>query len=247
MSIFERFGNIYNLLIDEEKRWAFERDFLVKLASASDAKEKGILDLACGTGFHTRHFAEAGFPVTGVDMSETMLAEAKRLAGDNKQITWINSDILNLSGLKRDFGLVLLIGNTFSAISEKEKVFGAVSSVLSSGGRFLLHVIDYDTLRKDNIRHLCRRGEVSGLDTVVTKVMTPIDTGMTVTMLVQQEGKDGWITEYDYDELTDVSDNEIIAAAEKQGLILENIFSDLTASPYRPGEGKDRVFSFTKK
>lgn len=121
MSVFERFGNVYNLLIDEEKRWAFERSYLIGLARNSGEGQGRVLDLACGTGFHSRNLNACGFSVTGVDNSPAMLEQAEKLSSKDSKISWINSDITNLSGISGAFDLALLIGNTFSAIPVKDK------------------------------------------------------------------------------------------------------------------------------
>jgi ubiquinone/menaquinone biosynthesis C-methylase UbiE len=41
-----------------------------------------MLDLCCGTGQLARFFLERGFTVTGLDLSEPMLAMARKNAGD---------------------------------------------------------------------------------------------------------------------------------------------------------------------
>lgn len=114
------------------------------------------------------------------------------------------------------------------------------------GGRFLLHVIDYDKLRCDKIRHACKRGMISGLDTVVTKIMVPTDSGMRVTIFVQQNKNGVWVSDYETEELFDIPDSEIISFAEESGLELNAVYSDLAKSVYEPGKGSDRVFEFIK-
>lgn len=56
---------------------------------APDA-ERRMLDVGCGTGIVTAAFQEAGYEVTGVDISEPMLAQARQRLG--KQATLLHAD-----------------------------------------------------------------------------------------------------------------------------------------------------------
>lgn len=46
-----------------------------------------VLDLCCGMGRHSLALAEAGYEVTGVDLSEVLLREARSQTGA-EQVTW---------------------------------------------------------------------------------------------------------------------------------------------------------------
>ncbi len=55
-----------------------------------------ILDMACGAGRHAIIFARKNFNVTAVDLSENLLAIAKKNADDeNLKINFVHSDIRN--------------------------------------------------------------------------------------------------------------------------------------------------------
>lgn len=47
------------------------------------AKKSSMLDVACGKGRHSKVLAEMGFDVTGIDLSETAIAEAKKSETEN--------------------------------------------------------------------------------------------------------------------------------------------------------------------
>jgi len=55
-----------------------EVDFLVEVLGLGE--EAALLDLGCGTGRHSVELARRGFRVTGVDLSQGMLTEARRSA-----------------------------------------------------------------------------------------------------------------------------------------------------------------------
>lgn len=53
-----------------------------------------MLELACGTGRITLPIAQAGFEITGLDISEGMLSYARKRSKDlNLPITWVHGDV----------------------------------------------------------------------------------------------------------------------------------------------------------
>lgn len=66
-----------------------------------------VLDAGCGTGRVAIELARHGMDVTGVDVDESMLATAGRLAPD---LTWVVSDLTSLE-LGRTFDVVVMAGN----------------------------------------------------------------------------------------------------------------------------------------
>src|SRR5437899_12788208 len=60
------------------KDYAQEVDFLLKVLHRYGVRGKRILEVACGTGNHTKLLAAAGYRVTGVQASDDMLAIARR-------------------------------------------------------------------------------------------------------------------------------------------------------------------------
>ncbi len=57
-----------------------EVDFIIRELGLSGGDT--VLDIGCGTGRHAVELAKRGFKVTGLDLSEGMLAEAEKAAGE---------------------------------------------------------------------------------------------------------------------------------------------------------------------
>jgi SAM-dependent methyltransferase len=55
-----------------------EVDFLTKVLKRYEVRGKRILEVACGTGNHTKILAAKGYEITGVDISDKMLSIARR-------------------------------------------------------------------------------------------------------------------------------------------------------------------------
>lgn len=77
MSIFSEYSKYYDLLY-QDKDYAAEVEYLNWLIQENSAKAKTILNLGCGSGRHDFLLAEKGYNVTGVDLSEEMIAVANK-------------------------------------------------------------------------------------------------------------------------------------------------------------------------
>jgi len=67
--------------ITKPKDYASEVEFLVKAFKRfAKRRVQRVLDVCCGTGNHARLLASRGYDVTGVDLSRSMLATARRKA-----------------------------------------------------------------------------------------------------------------------------------------------------------------------
>jgi 2-polyprenyl-3-methyl-5-hydroxy-6-metoxy-1,4-benzoquinol methylase len=78
-----------------------EADFVGRL------KPTSVLDAGCGTGRVARELARRGIDVVGVDMDESMIATAGRLAPD---LSWLVRDLAEFD-LGRVFDVVVMAGN----------------------------------------------------------------------------------------------------------------------------------------
>ncbi len=76
------------------KDYAQEVDFLLKVLHRYGVRGKHILEVACGTGNHTKLLAARGYRVTGVDVSDDMLAIARRKVGG--RTTFVRGEMRNL-------------------------------------------------------------------------------------------------------------------------------------------------------
>jgi len=104
-----------------------------------------LLDLGCGTGRHVAHFAERGFEVTGVDLSEHMLAVTRhKLAARGCQATLVLGDITRLDGLglgRFDYAICMFstLGMIYGA-ANRHRFLDSVRRHLEAGGCFAFHV-----------------------------------------------------------------------------------------------------------
>ena len=104
-----------------------------------------VLDLACGAGRHSIYFAQKGYDVTAVDLSQNLLLVAKEAALENKvNIEFIQSDIRYFSSGKK-FDLIVNLFTSFGYFetdSENFMLFEIVKKYLNNSGYFVLDYLN---------------------------------------------------------------------------------------------------------
>lgn len=119
---------------------------------------KRILDIGCATGELAFQMANAGAKVTGIDVNEDLLNQAK----SNKIHPNLHFQIGNMLNLEIDFrpaqfNSVLCFGNTLvhlQTIELIQQMLSGVYSVLKSGGQFLLQILNYDYIFGEHVSDL---------------------------------------------------------------------------------------------
>lgn len=99
------------------------------------------VDLGCGPGFQSIPLAEAGFAVTAIDQSETLLAELEaRRAGLN--ITTARADLLDFAAhVPERLELAVCMGDTLTHLpgfGEVERLMRDIHGRLENGGKLAL-------------------------------------------------------------------------------------------------------------
>lgn len=126
---------------DELSRKPFDRALLEKFAGLAP-RDGRVCDLGCGPGHVARYLSELGIDAIGVDISESMIAVARRL---NPGLTFEQGDMLALNFSEASFAGIAAF---YSLIHiERPRVSQALSElfrVLIPGGHLLLafHVGD---------------------------------------------------------------------------------------------------------
>jgi len=113
---------------------------LVRLVETGTVAPCRTIDLGCGTGNHAIYLASWGFEVTGVDISPTAIAMARRSARENgANCSFLVADVLGaLPGMERRFSFALdweLLHHIHPG--HRERYVRNVRRLLDSGGRYL--------------------------------------------------------------------------------------------------------------
>ncbi len=128
--LFENYGKTYD-------RESFtqgtigECDFIEKELNFN--KSLKILDVGCGTGRHSIELSKRGYSVTGIDLSESQLAQAKEKAKkENLQIEFQKHDARKLPFVNEFDTAIMLCEGGFPLMETDEMNFEILKSVTKS-------------------------------------------------------------------------------------------------------------------
>ncbi|ANK79484.1 MAG: SAM-dependent methyltransferase [Rhizobiales bacterium NRL2] len=139
-------------LIDWDARARSEGKFFIQMLQALGANR--VLDVACGTGFHSVQLMQAGFDVTSADGSAAMVAKAfengkkhglilKTVQADWR---WLTRDIVGT------YDAVVCLGNSFTHLhdeADRRRALAEFYSVLGPDGVLILDQRNYDSILDD--------------------------------------------------------------------------------------------------
>lgn len=123
-----------------------------------ELKGKQILDIGCATGELALHLASNGAVVTGIDLNEDLLQQAK-MYNQNDNLQFKTGDMLKLENdfQPGEFDSVLCFGNTLVHLPDKIavlKMLNGVQCLLKPGGKFLLQILNYDYILGEKVSEL---------------------------------------------------------------------------------------------
>lgn len=117
-------------------------DFIINKLGLS-GKER-ILDLACGYGRHSLELARRGYQVTGVDITQAYIDDAREEAKKQKlDATFLCSDIREVK-FNNEFDVVLNLSDGAIGYLENDeenlKIFDIISKALKPGGKSFIDI-----------------------------------------------------------------------------------------------------------
>jgi ubiquinone/menaquinone biosynthesis C-methylase UbiE len=109
-----------------------------------------LLDVPCGYGRHAIPLARACYRVTGVDRSPTLLAEARRRAGDDKPPELVEADYRELPFPDESFDAALNLFTSLGFYGDEEdvKALTEIGRVLRPAARLVI-----ETMHRDRLVH----------------------------------------------------------------------------------------------
>ena len=138
-----QFGDLYSQyydLLNSNKDYKAEVDFVNTLIRENSINVKTLLDMGCGTGTHAEIFCDKGYKVHGIDLSEEMLKIAKtRQNGKEENLTFSHSSIQDLN-LNKKFDAIVSLFHVMSyqnSNNELIKAFEVAKDHLKKGGIFI--------------------------------------------------------------------------------------------------------------
>lgn len=127
-----------------------------------------VLDIGCGMGRHSLALSEAGFEVTGVDLSDVLLQEARENDSEGK-VTWKHGDMRELPFADESFDATFNLFTSFGYFSlegDNKRVLGQIRRVLREGGAFLIDFLNPAYVERNLVAWSERFDEPCGLQIV---------------------------------------------------------------------------------
>lgn len=145
---YQTFAQVYDAIMDD----SLYEDWLSFVQQEIKNEGQSLLELACGTGALAVTLKEAGFDVTGLDLSENMLSLAnERALKKGLKLPLLKGNMLDLSEIGH-YKVVTCFSDSICYMPDDEavlKVFQEVFSILENGGTFLFDV--HSTYQIDEI------------------------------------------------------------------------------------------------
>ncbi len=141
--IYQGFAYIYDQLMKDApyEQWV---DLIIDSISRYHQGATKLLDVGCGTGEIAVLLANKQLTVTGVDLSEDMLAVAQSKAASNQvNILFLQQDMRYLTGFSEPFDVVTICCDSLNYLETKEDIqltFQAVHAHLETNGLFIFDV-----------------------------------------------------------------------------------------------------------
>ena len=211
------------------------------LKNVEREKVKLVLDMACGSGRHAISFAQAGFDVTAIDLSENLLNVAKSNAEKEKvNVDFILSDIRKFDPEKK-FDLVLNLFTSFGYFEKDEEngeVIQKAFELMNSGGWFVLDYFNKNYILNNLIPITVEN--IAGKRITQTR---EIKNNRVEKNIIIRNGE----KESHYQESVRLySKEEVIKILERTGFEILKIFGDFDGSKF-DANNSPRLIVFSKK
>lgn len=149
---YQRLALIYDRLMAEApyEEWV---SFANEMIERYHPDVQSIVDLGCGTGEITKKLYESGYQITGVDLSEDMLAVAQQKSPS--AIQWLCQDVTRLDGLK-EYDCVISFCDVINYLTDELEVKNAFKhayNALKNEGLFLFDVHSISHIQNDLYGH----------------------------------------------------------------------------------------------
>lgn len=200
-----------------------------------------LLDLACGPGRHSIPLSEAGYTVTGVDLSDDYLARARRAAEQaNQSIRFIKSDMRDLAAIPDSSVDAVISLHTsfgfFATPAENARVVQEAVRVLAAGGLLLIDVMNRDWFLRQTSEvfaaevgeHIIRNYDDSRPIVYLHEERFDALTSR-IRWTVKESGGQGRTSSADF---RTYSAHEIIEQCQQLGLHLEGVYGGYDLSPF---------------
>jgi len=158
----EWFNSPYYHVLYANRSEAEAEDFITKLSGCLNSATGAMaLDVACGKGRHSKTLAKLGFDVTGIDLSENSIAEARKFNCTNMRF-----DVWDMRKTykQNEFDFVFNLFSSFGYFDDERDDYACINAFyenLKPGGTLILDYINTEcAVKLMKPREIIQRGEI---------------------------------------------------------------------------------------
>jgi SAM-dependent methyltransferase len=196
-----------------------------------------LLDLACGRGRHARWFAEAGIQVTGIDISEASILEARNTAQGARFEVHDMRQFFAHQEFDAACCLFTSLGY-FDTLADDRQVFASAHAALKPGGRLVIDFMNSPLVLSGLVpqEEFVRSG-------VRFKVSRSIEDGIIVKRIDVQ---DGVLASSFEERVQALVPEQLEAMAQEAGFIVDGRTDGPVCVPFDPQRSSRFVLWLTK-
>lgn len=186
-----------------------------------------VLDLCCGMGRHSLCLAGLGFDVTGFDLSQVLLAEA-RARDSASQVRWVHGDMRHIALPKAGYDAVVNLFTSFGYFDcdeENRKVLSEMDNVLKPNGKWIIDYLNPDVV----VSRLVPESERKKNGVTIREVRS-VEDGIVKKQITISEGNESPRNYMEQVKLYRLSDFERMLQG--TSLVVDQIYGDYAGSEY---------------
>ena len=237
-------GKHYDLLVNWNKRLSLELPFLSNFLKDVRVPINTILEVGCGPGHHAARLQNMSYQVTGVDIDQSMIEEARKRVPSAEMLV---HDFLDPKALKeRSFDAIISLGNSVGLIAVKndfERIIAKFYQLLrKSQGILIFHLLNTEKERDgwspprsvvtDDGEYIFLRGF-----TTTEKFIHP----EIITLFRSQDDKNWEMTTTGKTHIPRISHKKMVSLLRKHGFSDVRVFGDYNRNPFDPLTSVDMI------
>lgn len=140
---------------------SLETNFLSEIYKKHGLPENGkILDCCCGVGRHDYLLANAGYQVTGIDISEEQITNAKKIHS-HKNVNYHVMDVRNISLPEKKYDMSICMWTTYNYLSQDKDFVSFIKSNYNHQHEGAIMVLDSKNIPRLNNRRVYKRNNIN--------------------------------------------------------------------------------------
>jgi len=185
-----------------------------------------MLDVACGKGRHSKHLAEKGFDVTGIDISEDSIRQAQTLASDHLRFFVHDMRLpFHINYYDYAFNFFTSFGY-FRTLREHNNAVRTIAQSLKPGGIFVL-----DYLNDAYVAETLVPKEVRNIESTTYHIERWMDRTHFYKKIIVEDAALPSPIEYT-EKVARFTKQDFCTMLEKQGLHVREFFGDYQLNPW---------------